>query len=79
MQQTTYHKRKIYVPDEIAEKLGLKDGDKVQYSIQGDDIVNLKIERKSSAKNLLLRELQSPKPIRAKRPIRRRAIYEDAH
>jgi bifunctional DNA-binding transcriptional regulator/antitoxin component of YhaV-PrlF toxin-antitoxin module len=75
--QATYHKKKIYVPDAIAEKLHLKDGDKVEYSVQGEDAVSLKIKRKKSAKDLLLKRLGNPVAIQAKHPVRRRVIYED--
>lgn len=77
--QATYHKKKIYVPDEVAKKLRLKDGDKVEYVMQEDegDTVKLKIERRRSAKDLLLKELKNPKPLGARYPIRRSDFYED--
>lgn len=76
--QATYHKKKIDVPDEVAKKLRLKDGDKVEYVMQEDDgdSVKLKIERRRSAKDLLLEELKNPKPLGAKSPIRRSDSYE---
>lgn len=75
--QATYHKKKIYVPEEIAKKINLKDGDKVEYVIQGEDIIELKINRKNSGKDLLLKQLESPRPLRTITPIRRKTIYED--
>jgi bifunctional DNA-binding transcriptional regulator/antitoxin component of YhaV-PrlF toxin-antitoxin module len=77
--QATYHKKKLYVPNEIADKLELKDGDKVEYTIRGDDEIELKINRTKSGKNLLLRELSAPKHIGAKGPIKRREIYEGSY
>ena len=75
--QATYHKKKIYVPNEVSKMLYLKDGDKVEYVVQGEDVVELKINRKSSGKDLLLKELENPRPLQAKTPLRRKAIYED--
>ncbi|MHB8568110.1 MAG: hypothetical protein ACYC7D_15160 [Nitrososphaerales archaeon] len=75
--QATYHKKKIYVPDEVAKKLNLKDGDKVEYVIQGEDAIELKINRKKSGKDLLLKQLENPRPLQAMTPIRRKTIYED--
>jgi hypothetical protein len=75
--QATYHKKKIYVPSKIVKKLRLKDGDKVDYIICGEDSVELKINRKRSGKDLLLHELENPKPLQAKGSLRRRSIYED--
>lgn len=75
--QATYHKKKIYVPDEISKKLHLKDGDKVEYVIQGEDAIELKINRRSSGKDLLLKQLENPRPLEVKTPLRRKAIYED--
>ena len=56
--QATYHKKKIYVPGKIVKKLHLQDGDKVDYIIRDEDSVELKINRKSSSKDLLLHELR---------------------
>ncbi len=75
--QATYHKRKIYVPNKVAQELGLKDGDKVDYIIQGEDKVELRISRKKSSKDLLEKELNNPRPLGAKPPLRRKEIYED--
>lgn len=75
--QSTYHKKKIYVPDEVAKKLNLKDGDKVEYVIQGEDSIELKINRKNSGKDLLLKQLENPRRLQATAPIRRKTIYED--
>ena len=77
--QATYHRNKLYVPNEIVKRLELKDGDKVEYAIRGEDEIDLKINRAKSGKSLLLRELRSPKRIGAKGPIRRREIYESTH
>lgn len=77
--EATYHKKKLYVPNEIVERLQLKDGDKVDYVILGQDEVELKINRTKSAKDLLMKELNSPKPIGVKSPLKRREIYEDVN
>ena len=75
--QATYHKKKLYVPDEIAKKLSLKDGDKVEYSIRSEDVVELKINRRKSGKDLLLKEIRNARPLGIKSPLRRKEIYED--
>jgi len=75
--QTTYHKKKLYVPNEIAKKLGLKDGDKVEFAIRGEDTVELKINRRKSGKDLLLKEIRNARPLGIKSRLRRKDIYED--
>ncbi len=76
--QATYHKKKkICVPDQVVKKLHLKDGAKVEYLVSGEDTVELKINRKSSAKDLLLTQLENPRPLHAESPIRRKTIHED--
>jgi len=75
--QATFHKKKIYVPKKIIEKLHLEDGDQVDFTIRSEDSVELRINRKSSGKDLLLKGLQNPRPIGVKGSLRRREIYED--
>ncbi|MDA4129436.1 MAG: hypothetical protein OK457_01575 [Thaumarchaeota archaeon] len=75
--QATYHSKKIYVPDEIAKKLSLKDGDKVEYFIRGEDMVELKINRRKSSKELLLKEIKNARPLGIRSKLHRKEIYED--
>jgi AbrB family looped-hinge helix DNA binding protein len=75
--KATYHKKKIYVPKKIVEKLHLKDGDRVDFTVRNEDSVEIKISRRSSGKDLLLKELENPRKVGVKGSLRRREIYED--
>jgi bifunctional DNA-binding transcriptional regulator/antitoxin component of YhaV-PrlF toxin-antitoxin module len=48
--QAIYRKKKIYLPDEIAKKLHLKDWDRVEFMVKERITVSLKITKKAQQK-----------------------------
>jgi hypothetical protein len=63
-----------FTSPKVIEELKLRDGDKVEYRLLGSDVVELKIERKRSSKQILLDEIRNPQSLGIKRTLKRRTI-----
>ncbi len=75
----TYHKRKLYVPKIVEEKLGLVDGDKAEIRIVDGKSFTVSIKRKSSPEDRLIeRILKSPFTSKMKGKTLKREDYYDA-
>ena len=77
MADTTYHKRKVYVPAEVREKIGLEEGDKLSVVVLDRKSFKVELKRKN-ADEQLLEALAHPSEIGVPRRLTRREIYEDA-
>lgn len=78
MTEATYHKRKLYVPKEVEERLGLMDGDKAEIRIVDDRSFAVIVKRKSSPEDRIVRRtLEGPFTFTLKRPLKREDYYED--
>jgi len=73
---TTYHKRKVYVPAEVREKIGLEEGDKLSVVILDRKSFKVELKRKN-ADEQILEALAHPSEIGVPRGLARREIYED--
>jgi len=77
--ESTFHRKKFYVPKKIIDELELRDEDKVEFRLLGSDAVELKIERKRSSKQILLDEISNPGSLGIKkRALKRKDYYEDS-
>ena len=76
MADTTYHKRKVYVPAEVREKIGLEEGDKLSVVILDRKSFKVELKRKN-ADEQILEALAHPSEIGVPRGLARREIYED--
>ena len=77
MSETTYHKRKIYVPAEVRERIGLEEGDKLSVAILDRKSFKVELKRKN-ADEQILEALEHPSEIGVPRGLTRREIYEDS-
>lgn len=76
MVETTYHKRKIYVPTEVKERVGLGEGDKLEITIL--DRRSFKVEVKQRvADERILTALANAREVGVPTGLTRREIYED--
>lgn len=78
MTVATFHKRKLYIPRDIQERLGLVDGDRLEISIVNGREARIRVVRGDDATRRLLGLLDDP-PMKGKvlGRLRRREIYED--
>ena len=76
MADTTYHKRKVYVPAEVREKIGLEEGDKLSVVVLDRKSFKVELKRKN-ADEQILEALAHPSKIGVPRGLTRREIYED--
>ena len=75
----TYHKRKLYVPKEVEEKLGLVDGDKTEIQVVDEKSFTVTLRRKTSPEERIVeRILHSPLASKIKGKSFRREDYYDA-
>jgi AbrB family looped-hinge helix DNA binding protein len=74
--EKTYHQKKIYVPTEVREKLGLGDGDKLNVEILDRKSFRLELKRKT-AEEQILDALVNAHEVGVPRGLTRREIYED--
>jgi len=74
--ETTYHEKKIYVPAEVREKLGLRDGDKL--SVVDLDRKGFRVElKRKTAEEQILEILARAREVGVPKGLTRREIYED--
>jgi len=74
--ETTYHKRKIYVPAEVREKIGLREGDKLTVAVLDRKSFKVELKRKTPEEQIL-DALTNANEIGVPRGLTRREIYED--
>ncbi len=55
MPVASYHKRKLYVPREVEEKLGLADGDQAEIRIMDEKSFTVTVRKKSSPEERIVR------------------------
>ena len=73
----TFHKKKIYIPQEIQDQLGLEDGDKLIIQLEKGEI-RLRTKKSDEATKRLLAFLENPPALgEIKGSLRRRDIYAD--
>lgn len=76
MIETTYHKKKIYVPAEIREKIELREGDRLAVAVLDRKSFKVELKRKT-AEEQILDALISAREIGVPKGLTRREIYED--
>jgi len=78
MTETTYYEKKVYMPREIREKLGLVDGDVLHIEIAEKNTAKLSVIRRCDATKSVLEKLDnSPDMGAIKGKLSREEIYED--
>ncbi len=76
MVETTYRKKKIYVPAEVREKIGLMEGDRLTVAVF--DMKSFKVElKRKTAEEQILDALVNACEIGVPKGLTRREIYED--
>lgn len=76
MVETTYHKKKIYVPTEVRKKMGLRDGDKLTVEVLDRKSFRVELKRKT-AEEQILDALTNAREVGVPRGLTRREIYEN--
>lgn len=76
MAETTYHKKKIYVPAEVREKVDLRDGDRLAVVVLDRKSFRVELKRKT-AEEQILDALTNAHEIGVPKGWTRREIYED--
>jgi len=74
--ETTYHEKKLYIPAEIREKLGLKPGEKLKVTIIDRRSFRVELQRRLPEEELV-DALETPPEIGVPNELTRREIYED--
>jgi len=73
--ETTYHKKKVYVPAEVREKIGLTDGDKLLVAVLDRKSFKVELKRKTADEEIL-DALAAPREVGVPSGLTRRDIYE---
>lgn len=76
MVETTYHKKKIYVPAEVRERIGLREGDKLTVAVLDRKSFRIELKRKT-AEEQILDALTNAREVGVPSGLTRREIYED--
>lgn len=76
MVETTYRKKKIYVPAEVKEKIGLMEGDRLTVAVLDRKSFKVELKRKT-AEEQILDALVNACEIGVPKGLTRREIYED--
>ena len=76
MVETTYRKKKIYVPAEVKEKIGLMEGDRLTVEVFDGKSFRVELKRKT-AEEQILDALINACEIGVPKGLTRREIYED--
>lgn len=78
MANGTYHRRKLYIPKEVQERLGLTDGDEAEIHVLDDRSFTVTVKRTSAPEERIAqRILERPFSFAEKTPIKREDYYED--
>ena len=76
MVETTYHKKKIYVPAEVEKKIGLREGDRLTVAVLDRKSFRVELKRKT-AEEQIVDALTNAREIGVPKGLTRREIYED--
>ena len=76
MVETTYHKRKIYVPAGVKEEIDLREGDRLTVSVLDKKSFKVELKRKT-AEEQILDVLADAREVGVPKELTRREIYED--
>lgn len=76
MVETTYHRKKIYVPAEVREKIGLREGDKLAVEVLDRKSFRVELKRKTAEEQILCALVNAP-DVGVPKGLTRREIYED--
>lgn len=76
MVETTYHERKIYVPAEVRERIGLRDGDRLTVELLDRRSFRVELRRKTAEEHII-EALTNAGEIGVPKGLTRREIYED--
>lgn len=76
MVETTYRKKKIYVPAEVEEKIGLREGDRLALAVLDKKSFKVELKRKT-AEEQILDALVNACEIGVPKGLTRREIYGD--
>lgn len=76
MVESTYHKKKIYVPAEVREKIELREGDRLTVAVLDRKSFKVELKRKT-AEEQILDALTKAREIGVPKGLTRREIYED--
>jgi len=74
--ETTYHKRKIYVPAEVRREIGLMEGDKLTVEILDRKSFRVTLKRKTAEKQIF-DAITNARRVGVPTGLKRREIYED--
>jgi len=74
--ETTYHKKKIYVPAEVRKRIGLREGDKLTVAVLDRKSFKVELKRKT-AEEQILDALTNAREVGVPSGLTRREIYED--
>jgi len=78
LKETRYHNDKIYIPREVKEKMGLRNGDRITIEVTNHNEARIKVTERDEATQRLLESLKSPPSLgKIKGTLTRREIYED--
>ena len=75
MVETTYHKKKIYVPAEVEKKIGLREGDRLALAVLDKKSFRVELKRKT-AEEQIVDALTNAREIGVPKGLTRREIYE---
>lgn len=74
--ETTHHKKKVYIPAEVKDKIGLRDGDKLTVTVL--DIKSFKVDLKhKTIEEQISDALTSAREVGVPKRLTRREIYEN--
>lgn len=77
MANGTYNGRKLYIPKEVQERLGLTDGDQADIRVLDDRSFTVTVKRTSvPEERIAQRILERPFSFAVKTPIKREDYYE---
>ena len=76
MVETTYRKKKIYVPAWVKEKIDLREGDRLTVEVLDRKSFKVELKRKT-AEEQILDALTNAREIGVPKGLPRREIYED--
>ena len=75
MVETTYHKKKIYVPAGIRQEISLREGDRLTVEVLDRKSFKVELKRKT-AEEQILDALTKPREVGVPKGVTRREIYE---
>lgn len=78
MTETTFYKKKVYLPREVQEKLGLVEGDVLRIEVVEKGVAKMEVARSCSATLRIRKRLKNPPDLgNVKGKLSREEIYED--